>query len=222
MRSWPLIAACWLLVAGGALRASDNLVANGDFSAADDGHPDSPAHWDRPDGLGVQWTDAPGGGKAIRMDTRVSEQDLVAQWRKVGETKWDIPHPAMDPVAATYGLSLYSAAMPVEPGRGYRLSYDFQGEPGGVKAWVRGYGEVRKDAEHPVEHRRMWEVFVNGGVAPAAGADGWRTATQDVHPTKHTPRVTEMKVMLYAYWPPGVFWFRNVRLEPLPAEPARP
>jgi hypothetical protein len=33
-------------------------------------------------------------------------------------------------------------------------------------------------------------------------------------PTRVRPEVTEMRVMLYAYWPPGVYWFDNVRIEP--------
>ena len=34
-------------------------------------------------------------------------------------------------------------------------------------------------------------------------------------PTKFRPEVTEMKVMLFAYHPPGVYWFDNVKIEPV-------
>jgi hypothetical protein len=215
-----LAAGCWLLAAGLSAADAVSIVPNGDFSAADKDHPDTPAHWDKPDGLGVQWLAAPGGGKAIRMDTKLSEQDMVAQWRKVGIDKWDVPHAGSGPIAETYGLSFYSDAVPIEAGRAYRLSYDFQGAAGGVKVWVRGYGEVRKDADHAAEHRRMWEVFVNGNAEGAkALGDGWTRVTQDVTPTKHTPKVTEVKVMLYAYYPAGVYWFRNLRLEPIEDAP---
>ena len=31
----------------------------------------------------------------------------------------------------------------------------------------------------------------------------------------HRPGVSEMKVMLYAFWPPGVYWFDNLTIEPV-------
>ena len=36
------------------------------------------------------------------------------------------------------------------------------------------------------------------------------------------PEVTEMKVMLYAYWPPGLYWFDNVTIEPVADATALP
>jgi hypothetical protein len=223
---WLLASGFWLLASGGWLAATDavSIIPNGDFSAADQDHADTPAHWDKPDGLGVQWAATPDGkGRAIRMDTAVSEQDMVAQWRKVGIDKWDVPHATTGPMGENYGLSFYSDAVPIEAGRAYRLSYDFQGAAGGVKVWVRGYGEIRKDADHASEHRRMWEVFVNGNAEGAkALGDCWTRVTQDVYPTKHTPKVSEVKIMLYAYYPSGVYWFRDVRLEPIAEDAPKP
>ena len=191
--------------------AGPNVLVNGDFSTPAAGQvPAGPAHWDIPDGLGVQWAAAPGGGQGIRMDTAISEQAMVAQWHKVGNTTWDIPHAAGNAIAETYGLSLYSQAMPVLPGRSYRISYDFLGPAGGVKLWVRGYGL------HNGEKQRLWEAVVNGtGDGPA-----WKTTTMDVHPTRHRYAVTELKIMLYAYYPAGVYWFRNIRLQLLPEDQA--
>ena len=188
-----------------------NLLANGDFSVPAPGQvPVGPAHWDIPDGLGVQWTGAPGGGQGIRMDTAISEQAMVAQWHKVGNTIWDIPHAAGNAIAETYGLSLYSEAMPVLPGRSYRITYDFLGPAGGVKLWVRGYGL------HNDEKQRLWEAVVNG----TGNGPSWKTTTMEVHPTRHRPAVTELKIMLYAYYPAGVYWFRNIRLQLLPEDQA--
>ncbi len=183
-----------------------NLLANGDFSAADAKDATRPAHWDQPDGLGVQWLAAPDGtGKAIRVDTAISEQAMVAQWKKVGITMWDIPKASGGAVAETYGLSLYSESFPIEAKASYRLSYDFQGNAGGVKVWVRGYGLMKN------EKRRLYEAVING---LGSGA-GWHTVVHDFHPTEHTPAVTEMKVMLFAYYPAAVYWFRNVKIEKL-------
>jgi len=206
-----MLSACWAHGAEAQVSTAANLLANGDFSAPAAGQaPVGPAHWDTPDGLGVQWAAAPGGGQGIRMDTAISEQAMVAQWRKVGNTTWDIPHAAGNAIAETYGLSLYSQAMPVLPGRSYRISYDFLGPAGGVKLWVRGYGQ------HNGEKQRLWEAVVNGtGDGPS-----WKTTTMDVHPTRHRPAVTELKIMLYAYYPAGVYWFRNIRLQLLPQDQA--
>jgi len=33
------------------------------------------------------------------------------------------------------------------------------------------------------------------------------------HPTKYRSNVAEFKIMLFAYHPPGVAWFDNVRVE---------
>ena len=187
---------------------SAGLPANGDFETADPANPAKPAGWDRVDGLGVQWTPAPDAahGRAIRMDTQLSEQAMQAQWIKTGLTNiWSIPKPGNNPIATTYGLSLYSAPMPVKPGQAYRITFDFKGHSGGAKVWVRGYGQLLG------EKRRRWETYVNC----RARGDGWTTCSQVFHPTKFRPDVTEMKVMLFAYYPPGVYWFDNVRIEPV-------
>ena len=204
-----------LLAFSSAAGADTNLVANGGFEKAEPGRADQPAAWDRLDGLGVQWVEAPeepgaeSHGHAIRLDTAVSEKAMVEQWRRVGIRDWDIPNPANDPVAATYGLSFYSAAMPVVSGQAYRVTFDFKGASGGGKLWVRGWGQFQG------ERRRRYETIVFCRVPDK----NWHAFSQVFHPTRLRPEVTEMKVMLYAYWPPGAYWFDNVRIEPVtPAE----
>jgi hypothetical protein len=34
-------------------------------------------------------------------------------------------------------------------------------------------------------------------------------------PGKFRPEVTKMRVMLYAFYPAGVYWFDNIRIEPI-------
>ena len=187
------------------------LLPNGAFEAADPTDASKPRCWAKPDGLGVQWTSAPQSegqpprGKAIRIDTSISEEAMVRQWQKVGLTEWNIPKPEKNPIATTYGLSFYSDAIPVEAGRTYRVEFDFMsGGPQG-KLWVRGYGE------NAGQSRRLWETIVN--CRPKE--KGWVHFSQLFHPTKYRPNVAEMKVMLFAYHPPGVCWFDNVRIEPV-------
>jgi hypothetical protein len=183
-------------------------LPNGAFEQPDAADNTRPAGWGKPDRLGVQWAETgdPAHGKAIRLDTRVSEKAMVEQWKKTGLTnEWNIPNPAGNPVAETYGLSLYSEPIPVTPGQPYRITFDFKGRSGGAKAWVRGWGMLRG------EKRRLWETW---GACKSTG-DGWTTCSQVFFPTKARPSVTEMRVMLYAYYPAGVYWFDNVRLEPI-------
>ncbi len=193
-----------------------NLCPGGDFEAADPKDATRPAGWDKPDGLGVQWIAAPAGanlqahGKAIRMDTSISEQRMVAQWRKTGLTQWLIPKPGANAIAETYGLSFYSASLPVKPGQAYRITFDFKGQSGGAKVWVRGWGHFNG------EKRRRYEKLVNC----YSKDQQWVTISQTFNPTRNRPEVTEMKVMLYAYNPPGIYWFDNVKIEPVAESPA--
>lgn len=187
------------------------IVKNGGFEHVDPEDPSKPQYWFKPDGLGVQWTNEPGRGKVMRIDTSISEKDMVTRWKEAGLTNfWDIPEPADNAVAATYGLSYYSDAFPATKGQAYRVTFDFKttASGGGAKLWVRGYGMIKG------RHRRRYETIVNC----RDGGKAWKPFSQAFHPTRLRPKVTELKVMLYAYWPPGVYWFDNVKIEPISNE----
>ncbi len=181
-----------------------NLVANGSFETADPANGSKPLAWELPDGLGVRWETAPDGdGLAIRMDTSVSETAMVESWRKAGLAEtWNIPEPAQNAIAETYGLSYYSDSFPVVSGKTYRVSCRLRGGVG-TKVWVRGYGMFRG------KMRRRYEAVLHGETS----ADTWTTNSLVFHPTRHRPDVTEVKVMLYAYYPPGVEWFDDIAVE---------
>ena len=190
-------------------RGGDSVMPNGDFEEGDPAHPGKPAHWDLPDGLGVQWTDAPvvpgapPHGKAIRMDTSQTEKAMVASYTKAGLTQWIFPHPADNAISDTYGLSYYSEAVPVIPGKTYRVTFDYMAEKGtSGKLWFRAYAEVNG------EKKRVYE-----GTVDCHGSGGWKQFTGLFHPTKYRPNVAEFKIMLFALIPPGVAWFDNVRVE---------
>ena len=201
---------CFVLCGVLTALSAEPIVRNGGFEQADPANIAKPAHWDQPDGLGVQWTNAPeaGHGKAIRLNTAITEKQLNEQCQRTGVEKWIIPNPTGSPVGENYGLSLYSAAMPVTKGQPYKITYDFKGSSGGAKMWVRGYGEFEG------EKRRRWETTVECRVA---NAKEWTTISQEFFPTKMRD-VSEMKVMLYAYYPTGVYWFDNVKIEPITVE----
>jgi hypothetical protein len=201
----------FFLVLAAAARGQ-SVLPNGDFEQGDPAHPGKPAHWDLPDGLGVEWTEAPGvpgaagvtpHGKAIRMDTSQTEKAMVASYAKAGLTEWIFPKPADNAIAETYGLSLYSEAAPVVAGKTYRVTFDYMSEKGTAgKLWFRAYADVNG------EKKRVYEGTIDCG-----GTGGWRRFTGLFHPTKYRPDATEFKIMLFAYYPAGVAWFDNVRVE---------
>jgi hypothetical protein len=199
--------ALWMMLS--AVYGDEAILPNGDFEQADPAHPGKAAHWDLPDGLGVAWTDAPNipgappHGKAIRMDTSQTEQAMVASYARAGLTQWMFPKPANDAIATTYGLSLYSEAVPVVAGKTYRVTFDYLSDKGtSGKLWFRAYANVNG------EKKRVYE-----GTIDCSGAGTWRQFTGVFHPTKYRPDVAEFKIMLFALYPPGVAWFDNVRVE---------
>ncbi len=199
-----------LLLFACAISAEGSPI-NGDFETPDPTDARRPLGWDLPDGLGVRWDVAPAGGsgKAIRIDTAQSEQAMVAQWRTMNLDQWDIPNPAASAVAETYGLSYYSAAFPCAAKQAYRVTGSVLGPAAGIKIWVRGYGPG-KDGQR----RRLFEAVLN-----ATGDDqAWHPISHCFHPTKNTPAVDELKVMLYAYFPATVYWFDDLRVEPISDE----
>lgn len=206
------ITTAWLLMAVLSVDArAQSVLPNGDFEQPDPAHPGKALHWDACDGLGVQWTDAPAvpgappHGKAIRMDTAVSEQAMDASYQKAGLTQWVFPKPGTSPIAETYGLSLYSDTVPAAPGKNYRITFDYLSEKGtGGFILLRGYADVNG------QKKRVYEKKIE---CTSKGA--WKTFTDIAHPGRSPQPVVEFKIMLFAYYPPGVAWWDNVKVEPI-------
>lgn len=208
VRGWVIA-----LFLGSVLASSlhgDSVLPNGDFEQADPARPGKAAHWDLTDGLGVRWADAPQigsappHGKAIRMNTSVTETAVVESYAKAGLTQWVFPHPGGNAIAETYGLSLYSEAVPLVQGKTYRVSFDYLAEKGTAgKIWFRAYGDVNG------EEKRRYE----GTVDCTGGGQVWKHFTGLFNPTKYSSDATEFKIMLFAYYPAGVAWFDNVDVE---------
>ena len=118
---------------------------------------------------------------------------------------WFMPKVAINPIAETYGLSLHYEGIPLHWVQAYRVSFDYQGAPGGGKVWVRGFGRQAGEV------RRLYEKIV---FCEKPGA-GWVHYQEVFFPTKYRPAVTELRVMLFAYYPAGIYWFDNVVIEPI-------
>ena len=193
---------------------AQSVLPNGDFEQGDPAHPGKALHWDAVDGLGVRWTDAPAvpgappHGKAIRMDTSVSEIDMVASYQKAGLTQWVFPKPQTNAIAETYGLSLYSDAVPVIPGKNYRISFDFMSEKG-----TAGFILMRAYANVNGQKKRVYEKKIE-----CASKGTWKTFTDIAHPGRSPIPIDEFKIMLFAYFPAGPAWYDNVKVEPMDAE----
>ena len=192
-----------------SVASAQSVIPNGDFETADPSHVGKPHHWDLPDGLGVKWVDAPATpgapphGKAICMDTSVSEQAVVASYAKAGLTQWIFPKPQSNAIAETYGLSLYSEPVPVIPGQTYRVTFDYMSTKGTAgKVWFRAYANVNG------QKKRVYE-----GTIDCDSQGAWKQFTGLFHPTKYRPDVSEFKIMLYAYYPAGLAWFDNIKVE---------
>jgi hypothetical protein len=213
MKKAPWIAALVCTVAGCAA-AGQPLVENGTFEKGKNGEP---AGWQKPDGLGVRWEKAPqgGSGKAICLDTRRTEIEMVEQWKKTGLDEWIFPNPAKGAIAKTYGLSYYSDPFPASTGKTYRVSFDYLPPKKGAaaKVWVRGYADDPKGRRIRVYEHVVW---------CHNQSSGWTHFEQDFHPIRSRKNVVEMKVMLFAIVPEGDYWFDNVMVEAVgPAEALR-
>ncbi|MFO0879363.1 MAG: hypothetical protein U0840_18610 [Gemmataceae bacterium] len=146
--------------------------------------------------------------------------------------------PKYDTLAGLDGVWYWSDFIPVEKGKSYWLTIDLKGEPD-VMAWLVGYEKkestefgadanafveyFREKSVKPKENKRLFEGFINKyvyrGQLNARHAkpleNGWRRFTRDkmpFTPTKMTPKVRFVRVLVLPYWPPGVTYMDNVRL----------
>jgi hypothetical protein len=227
----------------------ENLIVNGDFEEGEG----TPAGWQTIDGLSSFWVDDPDGerGKVLKLDTDVSQTQAYEWWTKLvaGASPSEAPaklptvEPKYDTLAGLDGVWFWSDPVPVEKGKQYWLTVDVKGP--GMKVFMRGYPEMPDTAFGADEGalvgylKKLRGEFVNergrkafikkytwSAWVPAGGGDQWRTYSRREKPwspTKNTPNVKYVRVMLYPYWPPGVYYIDNVRLvEYTPPEAAAP
>lgn len=197
----------------GVLIAADNLIANGSFEAGEV----FASHWERPNGLTVEFVVEGGRGRIVRMDTQVERAQVLA-WLATFAADPTAPVPekrrvsqgSFASVGAFEGVALDSDLIDVAPGQNYKLSVDMRGA-GPAVAWIKGF------MPHP-RRDMLVDAYQTRLVADGIQATEWRTFTIGFNPTARTPKVEKMKVRLYAYWPNGLYFFDNVRLEKISQE----
>ena len=200
------------------------LVKNGDFEAGRD----SPDGWQRPDGLTTFWAaEGQPGKKCLKVNTDVNHDQWV-EWQKkykAGATAAEAPAPTptsgakYDTVAGIYGAAYFSDPIPVQPGKAYKVSVNYRGPSADFffpKLFIRGYGDVKG------EKRAVYDAYL--ALRSKTQGKEWERNVRIVEIPKDTAAPVEfVKLMLYAYWPPGTYWFDNVSMkEVAPGAAIRP
>ncbi len=189
------------------------LAPNGGFETGTT----TPAGWDRIDGLTTFWSGGGAGGKCLKINTDVYHDEWVA-WRKKhkeGADADDAPDPTptsgpkYNTVAGIYGVKYDSKPIPVTPGRAYKVSIQYRGKSTDVffpKLFIRGWATVEG------EKRVVYDAYL--ALRCVEGAGKWKRGVRICEiPTDTQAPVEYLVLKIYAYWPPGTYYFDNVSLK---------
>lgn len=237
------------LASNQAWRGEDgNLVFNGDFER---GEGRAPEGWTAPDNLTVFWDSRGVSGKCIRMDTDVYRREWEEHRRNPERpfVKTPTSGTRYDTVGGTTGVAVYSRPIPVEPDAYYELSFDVRGR-GEPFIFVKGYWKCGPQDLHAMGRKMFFKPFKPGPsfslvamgtsgeekraphpgdyikcyrrrlVARVENPDEWRRF-RTVIKLDAERRVEVVLLELYAFWPPGDFFFDNVSFRKVTEEDAK-
>jgi len=189
------------------------LVTNGGFEQG----AKSPAGWDRIDGLTTFWSGGGVSGKCLKINTDVYHDEWVA-WRKKhagGASADEAPRPTptkgpkYDTVAGIYGVKYDSKPIPVTPGKAYKVSVRYKGKSTDFffpKLFIRGWAEVAG------EKRVVYDAYL--ALRCVEGSGEWKRGVRIVEvPTDTQAPVEYLVLKVYAYWPPGTYYFDDVSMK---------
>ncbi len=210
----PFIPATTFFVAlAPLLFAGNNLIPNGTF---DEGEAFA-LHWERADGLTSFFEKEDGHDRVVKLDTLV-DRDQAMEWARAFKKDPTLKPPAKKPIepnsygsiGGNEGVMLDSGFIDCKPGQNYKLTVDFRGD-GKPFVWIKGF------LWHPKRND-----FVDGYQTRLEPDDPskteWRTFSIGFNPTEKSPKIQKFKVRLYAYWPNGLYYFDNVRVEEISQE----
>ena len=126
---------------------------------------------------------------------------------------------AMRDAGAINAEALQAAASAVKPGVTTaeldQIAFDVIAKYGAKPAFLgylrkqEGYDSKQRGFEK-IPFKRSWK-----GQLKIGGSNEWRTYSRrekPFNPTKNTPSVRCVRVLILPYWPPGEYWVDNVRL----------
>jgi hypothetical protein len=223
-----------------------NLLPNGDFEQGDDS-PKAWQKVDGLTSFWVDDAD-PQHGKFVKFDTDVRQSQAYEWWEKIvaGASAREAPaklptvEPKYDTLAGLDGVWFYSDYIAIEPGKDYWLTIDVKGP--GILVWLVGYPdkpdttfgadqgalqqylEEKKRGDRPQARGRPAFIhkYVWKGQMAAGGSDEWKTYSRRAkpfRPTKNTPSVHYVRVLVYPFWPPGTYYVDNVSLTEMTPPP---
>jgi len=197
----------------------------------EEGAGDRPAGWDRVDGRTTYWIDDPTGagrGKIIKMDTRMIQKQADEWWAKwrAGAPASEAPKPIWakapyyDAVAGLHGAHYYSDFLEVKPGMRYRVLADLAGKGDHFffpKLFVKGYAMVPATArESRPDRREVWRTYLACRNTSGQWQHYSETFTIPAEGVKMSNAITVtvqwIRIIPYAYWPPGEFYWDNVKV----------
>ncbi|MEO1999898.1 MAG: hypothetical protein ABGZ17_32040 [Planctomycetaceae bacterium] len=180
-------------------------------------------------------------GKVLKFDTDVLQSQAYQWWVHIADgvspqkapPKIPTTPPKFDTLAGLDGVWFWSDPIPIEKNKQYWLTLDAKGL--GMLVWLVGYpekpdtsfaadaGAVKqyfakaKGTAPPNERNRKAFIhkYVWKGQLKIAGSREWQTFSRrkkPFHPTKYTPTVKYVRVLLYPFWPPGEYYVDNVKL----------
>ncbi len=193
--------------------AEENLIKNGSF---DEGT-EYALHWERADGLTSFFEMEEGRGRIVKMDTQVERQQAL-EWNRKFKDDPTLKPPQKKPISkksygtigGVEGVMLDSALIDVKPDQDYKLTVDFKGE-GKPFVWIKGF------LMHP-RRKVLVDAYQTRLEPHSPSPTEWRTFSIGFNPTAKSPRITKMKVRLYSYWPNGLYYFDNVKVEEITKE----
>jgi hypothetical protein len=188
--------------------AGENLVKNGSL---DEGEITA-LHWEAADGLTTFYEMEEGRGRIVCMDTLV-ERAQALEWATAFKADPTLKAPvkkliALDSygsIGGNEGVMLDSELIQAKPGQDYKLTVDFKGD-GKPFIWIKGF------LTHP-KRKTLVDGYQTRLEPGKPSKTEWRTFSIGFNPTAKSPRIEKFKVRLYAYWPNGLYYFDNIRVE---------
>ena len=195
------------------LLAAMNLLPNGTF---DEGS-NAPLHWEKPNGLTTFMVQEEGRGNVIKMDSRIERIQALEYMKELKsnpEAKAPEPMLAKAPyytaIGGNEGVQYDSGLISVKPGQSYKLTVDVRGNSKPF-VWIKGF------RKHP-KRDALIDSYQTRLHAETLNEKEWRTFSIVFNPTAKSPHTELMKVRLYVYWPVGICYFDNVRIEEINKE----